>query len=405
MSYSDILYIYLLILLNTVTLTPPNSMYPTIGTCLLRRRNNFDFIRFFASMGVIFSHSFPLTDNGDDPVTRISNRHFTLGGLAVMTFFIISGFLITRSFSKTTSLKDYFVARALRIYPALFVVIFFSAFVLGPLFTTGSTSDYFTDIKTYKYLTNIFALRIQNSLPGVFHLNPFPDFINGSLWSLPLEMLCYVFVAISGLFLKKQMKFAFALSAAAGVYLYFHPQLIFDGQYYGNIFYFFLGSCCYLLRDKIVMNGITAMLMLSLFILSTRVSYGLSYLVTGGISYSYLIMFLGFTRNSPVENITRYGDFSYGLYIWAFPVQQVLALYFLHWNVYVSFVVAGTITLLMAALSWHLIEKKALAYKSTFKQKIQVVKELEDWLKEKETAEDSQAHVGLSFLPTKRLRF
>jgi peptidoglycan/LPS O-acetylase OafA/YrhL len=371
-------------------------MYPTLDVCLLRRKNNFDFIRLVASVGVIFSHSFPLTGSGDDPVTDLSNRHFTLGGLAVMTFFIISGFLITRSFSRTTSLKDYFTARALRIYPALFAVIFLSALVLGPSFTTGSIVDYFRDIKTYKYLTNILALRIQNSLPGVFHLNPFPDFINGSLWSLPVEMLCYVLVAILGLFLKKKVKIAVALSAAVGVYLYFHPHHVFDGQYYSNIFFFFLGSGFYLLRDKIVINPITGMLMLSLFILSTRVSDGLAYMVVGGISYSYLIMFLAFIKNSPVENISKYGDFSYGLYIWAFPVQQALALYFLHWNVYLSFVVASAITLVLAALSWHLIEKKAIAYKKSFRQKPEIMQEVQRWLDGEEVIEVHKSPVSVN---------
>ncbi|HTE26574.1 acyltransferase family protein [Flavitalea sp.] len=369
-------------------------MYPTVNECLLSRKNNFDFIRLVASVGVIFSHSFHLTDNGDDPVTFLSNYHFTLGGLAVMTFFVISGFLITRSFSRTTSLKDYFVARALRIYPALFAVIVLSALVLGPLFTTDSLAGYFTNIKTYKYLTNIFALRIQNSLPGVFHLNPFPDFINGSLWSLPVEMLCYVLVAITGLFIKRKMKFALLLSAAVAVYLYFHPHHIFDDQYYSNIFYFFIGGCFYIFRNRIVISTMTGVLMLLLFILSTRVTEGLGYMVVGGISFSYLIMFLGFVRNSPVENFAKYGDYSYGLYIWAFPVQQILALHFLHWNVYVNFLIATGITLVLSILSWHLIEKKALAFKGSIKRKGQIIPEVEKWLEHKEIVTADNSFLG-----------
>ena len=352
-------------------------MQPTINDCLMRKKNNFDFIRLVASVAVIFYHAFPLTNSGDDPLTELSNYHFSLGGLAVTTFFVISGFLITRSFERSKTIKDYFAARALRIYPALFVVIVLSALILGPTFTTQSWSAYFTDIKTYKYFTNIFALRIQNSLPGVFHLNYFPDYINGSLWSLPVEILCYVLVAIIGMIAKGKLRLGIVLSALVAVYLYFHPDMLNKPQYYVNIFNFFAGGCFYMLRHKIRMNYIAASVMLLLFISSVKIPGVIPSMLVSGISFSYVVLFIGFIKNSPVENITKYGDFSYGLYIWAFPVQQILSLYFSHWNAYVHFFVAAVITFMFAVLSWHLIEKRALAYKSIIRQRSPVV--LKTW--------------------------
>jgi peptidoglycan/LPS O-acetylase OafA/YrhL len=352
-------------------------MHASINDCLLRKRNNFDFIRLVASIAVIFAHAFPLTGSGEDPLAKLSNYHFGLGGLAVTTFFVISGFLITRSFERTKTLKDYFTARALRIYPALFVVIVLSALILGPIFTTHSWSAYFSDIKTYKYFTNIFALRIQNSLPGVFHSNNFPDFINGSLWSLPVEMLCYVLVAVVGLIVKGRLKFGLSLGVFVSVYLYFHPEMVNKPQYYQNIFYFFSGGCFYMLRHKIRMNYITAGLMLLIFIGSIKIPGIILNMVVSGISFTYLVLFIGFIKNSPVEHVTKYGDFSYGLYIWAFPVQQILSLKFSDWNAYENFAVSTMITFLLAVLSWHLIEKRALSYKSTFQQRAPVV--LKTW--------------------------
>ena len=352
-------------------------MQPTINDCLIRKKNNFDFIRLVASVAVIFSHAFPLTNSGDEPLTELSNFRFSLGGLAVTTFFVISGFLITRSFERSKTSKDYFAARALRIYPALFVVIVLSALILGPIFTTQSWSAYFSDIKTYKYFTNIFALRIQNSLPGVFHLNYFPDFINGSLWSLPVEILCYVLVATIGMFAKGKLKFGLVLTAIVAVYLYFHPDMLNKYQYYVNIFYFFIGGCFYMLRHRIRMNYIAASVMLLLFIGSMKISAAIPNMLVSGISFTYLLLFIGFIKNSPVQNITKYGDFSYGLYIWAFPIQQILSLHFSHWNAYVHFFVATVIAFIFAVLSWHLIEKRALAYKSNMRQKSPAV--LKTW--------------------------
>ena len=117
--------------------------------------------------------------------------------------------------------------------------------------------------------------------------------------------------------------------------------------------------------------------MLLLFISSPKIPGVIPSMLVLGISFSYVVLFIGFIKNSPVQNITKYGDFSYGLYIWAFPIQQILSMYFSDWNAYVHFFVATAITFVFAVLSWHLIEKRALAYKSVIRQKSPVV--LKTW--------------------------
>src|SRR5690606_29965057 len=156
------------------------------------------FIRLSAAIAVIYAHSYPLTSSFEDPLKNFSSDKISFGSLAVAIFFIISGLLISQSFHRSDLLK-FTVARILRIYHALVVITLLSVFILGPVFTNFSWSSYFTDRMTLKYLFNVFSIRIQHHLPGVFENNYYPNTVNGSLWTLPIEIACYGLIASIGL--------------------------------------------------------------------------------------------------------------------------------------------------------------------------------------------------------------
>jgi len=195
------------------------------------RTNHFDVIRLIASILVVFSHSFNLSHGKVlgkqyEPLMQLSRGKITLGGIAVLVFFVISGFLITASFDKDKNLLSFFRKRCLRIYPGLIVVVILTAFVLGPLMTELPLWDYFKNPETYSYLlNNIGFIRYQDFLPGVFQYNIVPNYINGSLWTLKYELLCYISTALLGYlgFLKfRHLGFLFIFSSFTNILIQSH---------------------------------------------------------------------------------------------------------------------------------------------------------------------------------------
>ena len=157
---------------------------------LTHRENNFDSVRLIAAAAVIYGHAHPLTQTPDRVFWGNSVESF-----AVKVFFVISGFLITASWLSDPSPFRYFAKRALRIFPALAVVVAVSALVLGPLVTTLPLSSYFASPQVPAYFSNI-ALRPVYYLPGVFDRLPYPGAVNGSLWSLPAEFAMYLLLPL-----------------------------------------------------------------------------------------------------------------------------------------------------------------------------------------------------------------
>lgn len=332
-------------------------MIRTVASCLQGRENNFDFIRFCAALAVMFAHSFDLTQSTKDPLYAFSSGKATFGTLAVAIFFIISGILISQSFDRSADLYTFLKARILRIYPALIVVVLICVFVVGTIFTTLSLADYFTNWYTWRFMVNMLAIKIQFFLPGVFEHNVFPRSVNGSLWTLPVEMGCYGLVAAVGLYIKKKYRLStlFFLVVAA-----LYGKTLVDV----NTYYFALGVLIYIYREKISLNGILAIVSFVVFLGNQYLNPNLaSANIINGFALAYFLLYVGFLKNDSVKNFSRNGDFSYGLYIYAFPVQQVVSLKLPDLNPYQHVLLCVPITLSFAYLSWHLVEKQALRLK------------------------------------------
>lgn len=322
--------------------------------------NNFDLLRLVAASAVIFSHSFGLITAGGhadaDPLFRLTNGQMTFGELGVYIFFVTSGFLITPSLLRSRGLGDYFTKRLLRIIPGLTFVVLASILVFGPLLTKEPLSHYFGSTLTYRYLVNITMFVAQPGLPGVFASNPLPDMVNGSLWTLKFEFFCYVLLA--GLSLCKLLS---ARVVLAGAVLCTLGGKLYAGPGYGYVFYaaFFLaGSALYLWRDHVRLNR--SLLLCAVAAIAVSDLIGLlkfGFVVAG----SYIVICAAYSGDLGERLRNRVGDYSYGLYLFGFPVEQTVEQILGASNTWwLEFSIAYPLALALAAISWNLVESPAL---------------------------------------------
>lgn len=332
------------------------------------RENNFDFLRFFAAALVLFAHSYPLVGRREDEPLTLLTGYEKGGSIAVGIFFVMSGYLIASSWLASSSPQSFLLKRALRIFPALIVAVLLTTFVLGPLVSQLDLSAYLTDNGTWTYLQNI-LLVTRYELPGVFSGNSFPDVVNGSLWTLPLEVLMYIGVMLLGLtgFLKRRLIFLPIAVLAVG-HFWLLGKLGIDSYFIKNIcklgMLYYSGAALFLHRDDIPWRGWIAALLAIALVATFRTAIGpLVYFV----ALPYLVLYLAYTPLPWVSRFGKYGDFSYGLYIYAFPFQQLsVYLFGPQLGVLGLTLIAFVPTLVFAALSWHLVEAPAMRLKRLF---------------------------------------
>lgn len=342
----------------------PLTSSPTLRQCLDGKRNNLDFIRFAAAAGVILSHAFPLGEGTGvrEPLEDFTRGQVTLGRLCVAVFLVISGVLITQSHERTPSLARYTWARVLRIFPGLAVVLLASAFLLGPALTELPLSAYLGSPETYLYvLRNLTLYSPQWELPGVFTGNVYPTAVNGSLWTLKYEVGFYLLVAGLGAagLLRRWVALAGWVAAAVVPFVpYVGPRLSFWPELY---LYFGGGLALYLLRERVRMSPWVALGCVVGLVVTARLGVGFRYAV--GCCGAYLVLYLAFLP-SRLAGFARYGDFSYGVYIYAFPVQQLVTALLGGRTVWwVNAALSLPVVVALAALSWHGVERPALRLK------------------------------------------
>lgn len=351
-------------------------MERTVSECLNDRKNNYDFIRFIAALLVIIAHAYPLTSHSGEFFLELSNGQMNLGALAVATFFVISGFLITQSYDRNPDIIKYFKARILRIYPALIMATIFGVFVIGLMVTTLPKTEYLTNSDTYNYLKVIFLFPMEWTLPGVFESSSFNQSINGSLWTLPYEIICYVFVVVTGVLGALKNKYIVLSFFLFSLYIKNYLILVIPTDFawvylpdFFNLFpYFAAGMVIYAFRDDIILNKQYALLSLALLVISFI--FG-GFVTVFTIFGSYLIVYIAYSKKLKFYNFAKFGDFSYGLYIYAFPIQQSVTYFISDISVFTNIIISIPLTLIVSYCSWHLIEKPAMKLKNkTFKNKI-----------------------------------
>ncbi|MCI8483794.1 MAG: acyltransferase [Lachnospiraceae bacterium] len=290
------------------------------------RNNNLDLIRFIAALLVILCHAYPISMGGDntDILGRITHNQIHLGNLAVCVFFLYGGFLIAKSTERLQKAGPYFKARILRIFPCLIVVTFILTFLAGPCLTSLSVKDYFCQKDTYKYLLNSIMVLVHD-LPGVFEGNIYGQTVNGPLWTLPIEFLCYIlcfFVWKLGFFGEKRMKWTVPLFAAG----YIGAKLLLGGN--GLLLsalrpagLFYAGILYYVYRDKIKLRWEIAVISLAGMILCTWLGILDE---TIFLFLPYLLLYIGYGTKYKFSNFAKHGEASYGIYLCGWPIQQIV---------------------------------------------------------------------------------
>lgn len=300
------------------------------------RDNNFLLIRIVAAFGVLLSHSYALASGNPshEPLRMVLGM--SLGAIAVDVFFISSGFLVGGSLFANNSAIRFLVSRVMRIYPALLLVILLTVFILGPAVSSASVPEFFAQRDTWLYLVRntIVVFGVSHTLPGVFLDNPYRAAVNGSLWTLPYEiwMYCILFgIWLLGCLTKKrqfllQLLLSTLLLACFIALLAAQGGLVSLNVVFLRLFFlFFAGLSAWLFRDRILLG--TGPVLLCVLMLGSAWWLGkAAFFAAYCLGFSYLVLYLALVPKGAIRNFNRVGDYSYGFYIFAFPIQQLIAM-------------------------------------------------------------------------------
>lgn len=342
-----------------------------LGEVFDPRKNALNALRLALATEVILFHSFPITKHM--PPAAANQLLFSVG---VDGFFAISGFLISRSWLTDPHLRDYLAARALRILPGFYVCLIVTAFVFAPVSEAiqgRSAKRVLFSSAPFEYvLRNSGIVYLQFSVGDTPHGTPAGANWNASMWSLIWEVLCYLIVAIIGvvgLANRRWVSPALLVLALLGALVL--PPLTFPGVWtipqlaVRSAIMFASGALLYQWRDVIPARWSLVAVSVVIVLVAGQLP---DYRVVGGLPLAYAVVVSGaLLKNKRLRLRT---DVSYGVYIYAFPMQQLLAVCGL-WrlNPFAFFAISAAATLVPAALSWFLIEKRALALKARLKRR------------------------------------
>lgn len=334
------------------------------------RGNNINLIRFVAAAMVIYGHMSHFTGTAMPYVFGQG-----VSTIAVKVFFILSGYLICQSYLRDSCAFRYFTRRVFRIFPGLIFVSFMTAFIAGPILSELSFSEYYSSNGALVYFVSNSVMNPVYNLPGVFLDNYYPNAVNGSLWTLPIEFSMYILLPIIFLVFRMKSKLkpwvmliaALVFSCASLFHISFNPHSIFvvwGTDIYGGLVlipYFFFGAFAALVKLEHLCNIQVAALLATIGSIATAGEGALvSELVTLAI-LPYITLSLSFPKHAIFGRVFAVNDYSYGLYLWAFPIQQTIVM--LLGPDSFSVFIYGTICLipsfLAAMISWHLVEKPA----------------------------------------------
>ena len=339
------------------------------------RDNNFNLIRIIAAFAVLVTHSFALAIGSGAAEPFRESLGMTIGMIGVDIFFITSGFLVTASLLTRQSIVEYVWARVLRIFPALLVMLLLTVFVLGVFFTSLPLYSYFSDTRTYVYLAKCSTLfaGVASTLPGVFDSNPYKSSVNGALWTMPCEVRMYAILAFIWLALGIAQKYrskVFKISIVSyaglsGIYVLASHFYFPTSQFTKLSFMFFTGAAFYFLKNYILLSRSLFRLIVLALVLSAIGNKHIFYVVYI-LSIAYLLFFLAYVPYGHIRKYNLLGDYSYGIYIYAFPVQQSVAALIPGVSVIFMILISAAATILLSATSWHLLERRALGLKGHY---------------------------------------
>jgi peptidoglycan/LPS O-acetylase OafA/YrhL len=338
----------------------------TLAEGLDQRQDNFLLLRFLAAALVIYGHGYAMTVHAPDAVdifVRLGWGSYS-GAIGVDLFFVVSGFLVSGSFLRRRGLGIFIWARALRLLPAFAVCLLLSAFVLGAIYTQLPLHDYLLHPDTRGYvLANLRLGRGSHwDLPGVFLDNPRRSTVNGSIWTLPIEVRMYAWIAfVGGIGLLARRGWASAAIVALLAVGWFTPGHVPLLTIPGSprlAAMFAIGALCYLHRERIPVHGaLPCVLAAACWLLAGTWAYPIAF------ALAETAFVFWFAYRLRWYSFNRFGDYSYGMYLWGFPIQQVVAQHFPHAAPWQNSALALPAATFLGVLSWRFVEKPALVLK------------------------------------------
>ena len=332
-----------------------------LNVTLKRENNNFDLLRLIAACAVIIGHAHALVPRANSSDFIQSLLHFDYSGsLAVKFFFFLSGLVVTNSLIEKPCFAAFAVARFCRLMPALIVCVLLSATVLGPMITSLTLADYFANHRTWSYISANLSLNLQWDLPGLFAGFPYSA-VNGSLWTLPIEVFCYLVLAALGLLGGLRYRLiGSALMAAIISYAIIVPTYLsmfgFNGpepRLFPACFAF--GALLALNKNEIDLNfhTLAGLILLCAIFRGTQLFQLMFY---ASLFYGSIL-----TAATPLIRRARIpGDFSYGVYLYGFPLQQLMVFLYPHWSVHKNQVATLVAALIIGCCSWYLVEQPGI---------------------------------------------
>jgi peptidoglycan/LPS O-acetylase OafA/YrhL len=329
-------------------------------------RNNFQLIRLVLAVAVLYRHSFDLLAAGHaDVVLDLIPPRTHLGRIALCFFMVVSGFLVAHSWTQSAGWRDFLGRRALRVYPGFVVAATFSAFVAAPL-GSYDPAAYLGTVDVGGFLVGTLQLD-KLSIPPSFLMNPYPGPVNGSLWSIKIEFECYLgllALALTGVFRRRVMMLAlFGLMLAAhAVQAYVPSSLDRFANHLQLATFFMSGTVAYLYRDRIRRSYGWLEVAVLVTICTAILEVGFVELLP--LTGTYVLLYLAYEPRLLRVPIGRGVDLSYGIYLYAWPVQQLVVQGFGGWlNPWTLSVTALVLSGGLAWLSWTLVERPFLALK------------------------------------------
>ncbi len=344
------------------------------------RDNHFNLLRLSLAAGVLLSHCFSLSGFSKlaEPWVAFTGGPRTLGTVCVEGFFILSGYLVSESFQRSPNLPTYLTARGLRIYPAAIVAALIVGLLLGPLVSTLAPLAYFQSAGLQHFLyaaTTFLDLNAKDYVEGVFASNPVVNRLNAPLWTISWELLCYALLIPVGILLYRQPKVWLRRAAFAGLCLLTIPGAIQyalrplpNDHFAGLLVFWMFFSVGMLGRQVLPRLPQSAALTAVAFIAFLGLNYVERYAPVIGMAGPFLFGYVLLTAATRLPRswlaYNRLGDFWYGTYLYAWPIQQTVVLLLPGIGPWKLFLLALPITLVAAALSWHWLERPALRLKA-----------------------------------------
>lgn len=378
---------------STTPAVAPSRRLPTLAERFQGGGNSIGLLRHVLAGAVLVSHSWPLGFGALNLGLAATQRQTDVGTMSVYGFFVISGFLITGS-GLRFPLGRFAWHRFLRIFPGLWACLIVTVLVIAPIAAwheNGGLAAYWDHPQgPWQYVTNNwFAGMRQWTISGLLTQTPFgngrPAAFDGSLWSLKYELLCYVLVgllAVTAVLRRARVVVPVLTAVTFGLVVWgvkagsgwtAHPKLpgslgplsVMGSFSYSQLavlgFLFLLGATIRLYRERVPMHGAIAAVAALALLVSLR--FGL-FFVVGLPAYAYLLFYLAVALPARFHAVGRDRDYSYGIYIYAFPVQQVVALLGgARWGMAGYMVISTVFTMVFSVLSWHLVEKQAMRLK------------------------------------------